>query len=188
MPKPVIGVMGASESDALTASEKSRLQDLAQRLGAAIANNDCILVTGATTGLPELVAKAFREHGGAIALGISPAINAKEHAEMYRLPAGDMDVIVYTGFGLKGRNVVNVRSADIVVLIGGATGTLNEFTIAYDEGKIIGVLEGSGGVSDHIKEIIDFCKKPTRGKVIYESVPESLISQCLEALCVRSPS
>ena len=181
MRKPVIGVMGASESDALTATEKTRLQDLAVQLGAAIAKNNCVLVTGATTGLPELVVKAYGEHGGAIALGISPAINAKEHAQLYILPAAGMDVIVYTGFGLKGRNVVNVRSADIVILFGGATGTLNEFTTAYDEGKIIGILEGSGGVSDHIREIIHFCKKPTGGVTIYDSSPESLITRCLEA-------
>ena len=92
------------------------------------------------------------------------------------------DVIIYTGFGLKGRNVINVRSADIVVLFGGATGTLNEFTIAYDEGKIIGVLEGSGGVTDHIAEIMEFCKKPTRGVVIFDTEAESLLEKCLEAL------
>jgi uncharacterized protein (TIGR00725 family) len=80
---------------------------------------------------------------------------------------------------LKGRNVVNVRSADIVLIFGGATGTLNEFTIAYDEGKIIGVLEGTGGVADHIREIIDFCKKPTRGVVVFDKDPAMLIQKCL---------
>ncbi len=60
-------------------------------------------------------------------------------------------MIIFTGFGYKGRNVINVRCADIVLILGGATGTLNEFTIAYDEGKIIGVLEGSGGIADHIE-------------------------------------
>jgi uncharacterized protein (TIGR00725 family) len=182
MRKTVVGVMGASETDALTEADKIKLKDLAERLGAALATRDCILVTGATTGLPELVSKAFRNRGGAFAIGVSPAVNAKEHAELYKLPGDGMDMIVYTGFGLKGRNVINVRSADIVLLLGGATGTLNEFTIAYDEGRIIGVLEGSGGVTDHIREIIDFCKKPARGAVIFDSDPETLISKCLEAL------
>ena len=97
------------------------------------------------------------------------------------MPYDGADVIIYTGFGLKGRNVINVRSADIVVLFGGATGTLNEFTIAYDEGKIIGVLEGTGGVANHIREIIDFCKKPTQGMVVFDKEPEMLIRKCLEA-------
>jgi hypothetical protein len=75
-----------------------------------------------------------------------------------------------------------VRSSDIVIIFGGATGTLNEFTIAYDEGKVIGVLEGSGGCADHIKEIIEFCKKQTRAIVLFDSDPEKLIEDCLNAL------
>ncbi len=143
--------MGASANDGLSLAESERLQQLAESLGAAIAQAGCFLVTGATTGLPALVATAFRKQGG-FALGISPAENRAEHVQRYGLPEDGADVIVYTGFGYKGRNVINIRSSDIVIIFGGATGTLNEFTIAYDEGKIIGVLEGSGGVADHIRE------------------------------------
>ena len=181
MSKPVVGVMGASENDALTNTEKVRLKELAEKLGGAIAKHDCILITGATTGLPDLISRSARRHGG-FALGISPAENRREHVERYKMPHDAADVIIYTGFGLKGRNVINVRSADIVIIFGGATGTLNEFTIAYDEGKVIGVLEGSGGVADHIKEIIDFCKKPTLGTVLFDSDPERLIEDCLKSL------
>jgi uncharacterized protein (TIGR00725 family) len=180
MRKPVVGVMGASENDALTESVKARLKRLVEDLGAALAKHECVLITGATTGLPDLVSRAFRNHGG-LALGISPAENRREHLTRYGLPDDGADVIIYTGFGLKGRNVINVRSADIVVLFGGATGTLNEFTIAYDEGKIIGVVEGTGGIADHIREIIDFCEKPTRGMVVFDKDPETLIRKCLAA-------
>jgi uncharacterized protein (TIGR00725 family) len=173
--------MGASANDALTESEKVRLMDLAERLGITLAESGCILVTGATTGLPDLVAQAFRRHGG-FALGISPAHDRKEHLERYGLPDDGADAIVYTGFGYKGRNVVNVRSADVIIIFGGATGTLNEFTIAYDEGKIIGVLEGTGGIADHIREVIQFCNKPTRGVVVFEKDPQKLLSLCLHHL------
>lgn len=181
MTKRIIGVMGASESDALTDAEKARLKQLAEKLGGAIAKHDCILISGATTGLPDLISRSAREHGG-FAVGISPAENRREHIERYKMPPDAADVIIYTGFGLKGRNVINVRSADIVIIFGGATGTLNEFTIAYDEGKVIGVLEGSGGCADHIREIIEFCKKPTRGLVVYHTDPEALIESCLNSL------
>ncbi len=173
--------MGASENDALAESDKIRLKQLAERLGVALAKHDCTLITGATTGLPDLVAKAFRKQGG-FALGVSPAENREEHVQRYRLPEDNSDVIVYTGFGYKGRNIINVRSSDVVIIFGGATGTLNEFTIAYDEGKVIGVLEGSGGVADHTQEIIDFCKKPTRGIVLFDKDPEKLVQRCLAAL------
>jgi len=179
MRKPVVGIMGASANDALAASDSSRLRHLAESLGTILAGHACILVTGATTGIPGLVARTFRDHGG-FALGISPAENRREHIERYRLPEDGADAIIYTGFGYKGRNVLNVRSADIVIIVGGATGTLNEFTIAYDEGKIIGVMEGSGGIADHLREIIEQCKKDCPGIVVFGDDPEKLVRRCLE--------
>lgn len=181
MHKPVIGVMGASANDGLSLAESERLQQLAESLGAAIAQAGCFLVTGATTGLPALVATAFRKQGG-FALGISPAENRAEHVQRYGLPEDGADVIVYTGFGYKGRNVINIRSSDIVIIFGGATGTLNEFTIAYDEGKVIGVLAGTGGVADHIEKIVEVCQKPTRGKLFFDSHPKALIQTCVSAI------
>ena len=179
MRRPVVGVMGASANDALTQSEEQRVKRLAEELGSALARNDCVLITGATTGLPDLVAKAFRASGG-LAVGVSPAADSTEHRHL-GLPVDGADVIIYTGFGYKGRNVVNVRSSDIVIIFGGATGTLNEFTIAYDEGKIIGVIEGSGGVADHIREIIGFCAKPTLGVVLFDKDPNNLVERSLAA-------
>jgi uncharacterized protein (TIGR00725 family) len=181
MRKAVIGVMGASANDALSAEEAKRLKQLAENLGSAIAQAGCILVTGATTGLPDLVAQAFRQQGG-IALGISPAENRHEHLTRYGLPEDGADVIVYTGFGYKGRNVINIRSSDIVLIIGGATGTLNEFTIAYDEGKVIGVLESSGGIAAHMREVIAYCNKATRAVVLFDNDPAALVARCVSAL------
>jgi uncharacterized protein (TIGR00725 family) len=175
--------MGASANDALSASDANRLTALAEELGAAIAKQDCILVTGATTGLPDLVARAFRNSGG-FALGVSPAENRQQHLSRYGLPEDGADVIIFTGFGYKGRNVINVRSADIVLIVGGATGTLNEFTIAYDEGKIIGVLEDSGGIADHIRDIIKVCNKPPIGQVFFDSDPVKLVESCVGAVTV----
>ena len=181
MPKLVIGVMGASVNDGLAPAEEQRMQQIAKDLGEAIADAGCLLVTGATTGLPAMVAQAFRNCGG-FALGISPAENHREHVQRYGLPDDGADVIVYTGFGYKGRNVVNIRSSDIVIIIGGAIGTLNEFTIAYDEGKVIGVLRGSGGVADHIEKIVEVCQKPTRGRLCFDADPKALIKSCTSAL------
>lgn len=180
MRKPVVGVMGASANDALSATNANRIRALAEELGAAIAKQDCILITGATTGLPDLVAQAFRQSGG-FALGVSPAENRQEHITRYGLPEDGADVIIYTGFGYKGRNVINVRSADIVLIVSGATGTLNEFTIAYDEGKVIGVLEGSGGIAEHVREIIKICNKPALEKIFFDRDPVKLVESCVAA-------
>jgi uncharacterized protein (TIGR00725 family) len=178
---PKVGVMGASANDGLSGLEADRPGELAASLGSAIAAAGCFLITGATTGLPALVAKSFRQQGG-FAVGISPAENHAEHIGRYGLPDDGADVLIYTGFGYKGRNVINIRSSDIVIILGGATGTLNEFTIAYDEDKVIGVLTGSGGVADHIKQIVEVCQKPTLGKLFFDSDPKTLIQMCVNAL------
>ncbi|MGA9767491.1 MAG: hypothetical protein WBV94_00510 [Blastocatellia bacterium] len=181
--KPKIGVMG-SAGDVLTESDRLRLLEIAKLLGEIIADRGCVLVTGATTGLPDLVSRAARSRGG-LTIGISPAFSKQEHVDCYNLPTDGADVIIYTGFGLKGRNVINIRSSDIVIIFGGGMGALNEFTIAYDEGKVIGVLDGSGGIADHLREIVDFAKKQTHSQLIYNSNPETLIDLCLQALSTR---
>ena len=88
------------------------------------------------------------------------------------------DAVTVT-LGPKGRNVVLVRSCDIVVFIAGSIGSLNEFTIAYDEGKTIGCLIGTGGVADEVKRIVDKFQKPTKARIFYDENPNDLISKCL---------
>lgn len=179
-----IGVMGSSQL-AEDQSEASRLEELARRLGSAIADRRCILLTGATTGYPDLVSRAARLRGG-MTVGISPAASREEHASRFSLPDDGVNTIIYTGFGLKGRNVINVRSSDIVIILGGGIGTLNELTIALGEGKIIGILEGSGGVTEQITEIIKL-SSTSRGErvgadpvLVRESDPEKLLDACLK--------
>ena len=157
----------------------------AKALGRAIAARDAILLTGATTGVVYVTGKAAKD-AGATHAGISPAHNAEEHVERYELPLDACDAIIYTGFGLKGRNVVLVRSCDVVIFISGSIGSLNEFTIAYDEGKVIGVLEGSGGIADRIKEIIAASQKPTQAVLLFDADPAVLIQSCLGALAASS--
>ena len=76
-----------------------------------------------------------------------------------------------------GREVVNIRSSDIVVIIGGSSGTLGEFAIAYDEGKLIGVLTGTGGISDMIADILARLSKVTGARVLYDDDPHSLVQR-----------
>jgi glutamine amidotransferase PdxT len=77
----------------------------------------------------------------------------------YHSPTWDYDAIVYTGSGLMDREVENSKSCDVVIFAGGQSGMLGEFAIAYDEGKVIGVLEGTGGITEHLKTIISMVNK-----------------------------
>jgi predicted Rossmann-fold nucleotide-binding protein len=62
------------------------------------------------------------------------------------------DVLIYTGSGLMGREITNIRSGDMVVFAGGRSGTLGELAIAYDEGRLLGVLTGTGGITGMVEE------------------------------------
>jgi predicted Rossmann-fold nucleotide-binding protein len=75
--------------------------------------------------------------------------------------------------------VINIRSSDIVVILQGSIGTLNEFTIAYDEGKIIGILEGTGGVADHARELVAVLAKKTQAALFFERDAVELLRLCL---------
>ena len=175
-----VGVMGSAE-----AASSDDLRDKASALGEAIAARDVILLTGATTGLVYATGKAAHD-AGAMHIGVSPAADAHEHVERYGLPTDACDAIIYTGFGLKGRNVVLVRSCDVVLFISGSIGSLNEFTIAYDEGKVIGCLTGTGGVADEVKRLVATFKKETRARVFYDQDPERLLDACLAVVGKRS--
>lgn len=172
-PKIKICVSGAAETGHCSANALN----LSLELGREIAKHDCILVTGATTGIPYWAAKGAKEAGG-IVFGISPAISEREHLNKYRLPIDYHDVIMYTGAGYAGRNLQLTRCADAVITACGRMGTLNEFTIAFEENKLIGVLEGTGGMADMIRGIIE---KSFRGpgKVIFNQNPKDLIEDVL---------
>ena len=172
-----IGVMG-SAGDAAP-DTKDALVEKARALAQAIASRPLVLLTGATTGIVYVVGKAAHD-AGAFHLGVSPAENIQEHVEKYKLPLDACDLIVYTGFGLKGRNVVLVRSCDIVLFIAGAMGSLNEFTIAHDEGKIIGCLTGTGGVADEANTLLQKFSKDTGARVFQDDDPDKLLDVCLE--------
>jgi len=107
--------------------------------------------------------------------------NESEHVSQYNFPLENFDAIIYTGFGLKGRNVVFVRTCDGVILVSGRIGTMNEFTIAHDEKKVVGVLTESGGISNMIKEITLLADK--KGEIVlYVNDPVEIVKKVVDQL------
>ena len=81
----------------------------------------------------------------------SPAliqIASTEHIETWRLPVDYMDLIIYTGFGFPGRDLLFVRSCDAILIGCGRIGTIHEFTIAFEDKKPIGVLQGPWAIKN----------------------------------------
>ena len=172
--KLTIGVMGASGGDLAEA-----VRQRAYRLGEVIAESDAIMITGGCPGLPYEAVRGAKAKGGLV-VGISPGLSIEEHRGKYRSPVDCFDVLIYTGSGLMGREITNIRSCDIVVIAGGRTGTLGELAIAFDEGRLIGVLTGTGGITAMVEEIIRACQKDTGACVLYDDDPQRLIDRLIE--------
>jgi uncharacterized protein (TIGR00725 family) len=168
-----IGVMGSAGGP-----EAGEVVGVCRELGRAIAEAGCCLLTGACPGLPHEAVVGAKEAGGHV-VGISPAASLRAHVDVEKSPYAEYDVLIFTGLGLMGRELINIRSSDIVVIIGGRSGTLGEFAIAYEEGKLIGVLTGTGGITEALSGMVAALRKDTGAEVIYDDVPGRLVGQLL---------
>ncbi len=158
--------------------------DLARRLGRRIAERGCTIVTGACPGLPHAAVLGAHDRDG-WSLGISPALSREEHINIYGSPLQPYTTMVFTGSGLMGRETHNIHSSDFVLFVGGRSGTLGEFCIAYDEGKLIGIVTNSGGISNDFVPISKLVQKDTGATIVTNDSPEHLVNECLD-LYLRS--
>lgn len=113
-------------------------------------------------------------------MGISPALSEEEHIHRYHSPTDLYDMIIFTGSGLMGREVINIRSSDFVIILGGHSGTLGEFSIAYDEGKLIGIVDGTGGITEIIDEIVKTVDKATGSTILRDGDPKQLLDRMID--------
>lgn len=173
-----ICVSGAAKGESVEEGK-----DLAGQVGVAIADAGHALLTGATIGLPNYAAEAYKKAGGKMSVGISPASSKIEHVMKYRLPTEAYDIILYTGLHYVGRDTLLITSSDAVVSVGGRIGTLHEFTIAIETDTPIGFLQGAGGVSEQIKELMELAKPIRTGNMVtFSESATDLVKQLTDHL------
>lgn len=170
-PRMPVGVMGAAGGYI-----PPEVLERVFQLGKEIARRGYVLITGACPGIPHEAVKGAKSEGGFV-VGISPGLNMEEHVTKYRSPTWGYDAIVYTGSGLMGREIENIRSCDVVIFAGGRSGTLGEFAIAYDEAKIIGVLEGTGGITAYLDKIVSYIQKDSGAILVIDPDPAVLLDK-----------
>jgi hypothetical protein len=124
--QPIIGVMGASSCDA-------RVVEEAYQVGQWIARGGAILLCGGLTGVMEAAAKGAKAEGG-LTVGILPGSNERESP-----PNPYIDIAIFTGMS-DARNVINVRSSDVIIALWGGFGTLSEIALALKVGKPVVLL------------------------------------------------
>jgi uncharacterized protein (TIGR00725 family) len=181
-PKYKICVSGAAE----TSHCGKEAFEAAEELGREIARHGAVLVDGATTGFPYWAAKGAKEEGG-IVVGISPASSKLEHIRDYDLPIDHHDMILYTGQGYSGRNLLLTRCADAVIVGCGRMGTINEFTIAFEDKKPIGILEGGWETDELLKEVVQKSHRAEemKGKIVWSSNPKELLDKLMAIIKVE---
>jgi uncharacterized protein (TIGR00725 family) len=152
--------------------------DKGLELGRQIAQHGAVLVTGATTGFPLWAAMGAKKAGG-FTLGFSPASSEREHIETYNLPVEYMDVVVYTGFGFPGRDLILTRSSDAVLFGCGRIGTIHEFTISFEDQKPIGILEADWQTDEVIKQILENGHRGS-DRIVFDEDPKTLVEKVIE--------
>ena len=134
MRKKIVSVIGGHRCT-------PEVERLAQKLGKKLAKVVEILVSGGLSGTMKAVCQGFKA-GGGLTIGILPSYNKKEANPF-------VDIVIPTGLGLA-RNVLVVKSADVVVALPGEAGTLSEMAyclqfsipvISVDSWDIPGVIQ-----------------------------------------------
>ncbi len=172
MKKIQIGIMGSAAD--LDYSEEAL--NFAKKLGELIANSNNILVYGAEKEYSSLSTNAAIEanKNGGLTVGITGG----KDKEIY----GDFkpDVLIPCGLGIGGgREFTLVLSCDVIIAIGGGSGTLTEMAIAYQAGiPIITVSNFSGWAKKVSNTYIDERK---RLKCIEVTTPEQAVKEAINA-------
>lgn len=169
-----IGVSGASD----TGTCGVHALDQAKELGKEIARHGAVLLTGASAGFPMWAAMGAKEEKGFV-VGLSPASTEHEHLDIYRMPLLYTDIVLYTGFGEPGRDLLFSRSADALIVGCGKVATVNEFSIAFEEGKPVGVLEGEGSIAPLVKDIVARGGYPSQN-IIFDTDPKVLVQKLID--------
>lgn len=185
-----IGVFGSSAGD-----EVAKTKNKAKALGVELGKHKCTVITGASTGLPYIVALAAYENGSEV-LGFSPVIDLEAQKKF----TPNTDLKIYKNISYipktfeffendlvtkKFRNVLSTANCDAGIIISGRWGTLNEFTNLIDMGKIVGVLTGTGGVADELPLLCSKISKEGSGRVIFSDSPKDLVTEVIKELETR---
>lgn len=140
-----IGVLTTYDPVPDEVAEKTR------RLGRALAERGCIVVTGGNGGLMTVISEAVTGAGGTT-VGIL-AHELEDIGPDHGWFNPHNTISIKTGQTFTARSSIIVRSSDAVILVAGGIGSLTEVAIAYNLKKPIVVLSGSGMMADKLKEL-----------------------------------
>ena len=184
-----VGVFGSS-----VVENNDSLVEIAEEIGSYIAREGHIIITGACDGLPYKAVKAAKSLNG-YSIGYSPVSHKSKHEELVgtSLDYYDELVVVPENYEYKDdiyvcrkyRNVSSVANCDVAIFISGRWGTLNEFAISCDTGKVIGVINGAGKFSSCVEDLLAFFQKSIHAQIVYNNNPRALCSEVFKAAILK---
>jgi uncharacterized protein (TIGR00725 family) len=128
MSQKIIGIFGAGN-----VTEADEEYQLAFTAGYQLASKGFVILTGGLGGVMTAASKGAKESGGTT-VGVLPGNSSTTPANSY------VDIAIFTGMG-EARNVINVKSCNAAIAIGGEYGTLSEIGLALKGGCPIILLQ-----------------------------------------------
>ena len=146
-------------------------EKIAYEIGCEVAKSGCVLLTGGLGGVMKAASHGAHDANGLV-VGIIPQDDASFANEF-------CDIVIPSGMGLT-RDFLTALSADGVIVVGGASGTLSEMCAAYMHKKPIVAIRNTGGTADRfIDGYIDHRKNV---KIIGVDSPKDAVKKILELL------
>jgi len=123
----------------------------ARALGRALAERKCAVLTGGSGGLMNVISEAVVKAGG-----LTVGIMAREAEGLgtdseWHNPYNTVRIL--TGQTFTMRSAMLVRSSDAAIALAGGVGTLTELSIAYNLGKPIIALKGTGMMAERLSSL-----------------------------------
>lgn len=134
-----------------------------EKLGAWLGSVGASVLTGACKGYPYYVGKAAIKAGAKEVIGYSPAVNLKEHTDLYKFPTDGVTKIVYTRGKYESMSESFLRRSmdmtpysDVVVAMGGSWGTFAELVFSFMYQRKIILVEEFEGAVKAFEDVYDF--------------------------------
>jgi len=132
------------------------------------------IITGGCLGVPGLIVQKAKQLG-INTVAYSPDKDGNKHNKRSDNLALHYFNEIKHFSGLTARSLAMIKDADCILMLNGRIGTLSEFTIALEEGKKVGVITDTGGISDHVQYILEVAKKEFPNQAFFSSKPKEVI-------------
>ena len=150
------------------------VREFIARLAEVVDRGKIALVVGGYWGLMKYVVNE------GLSMGFKVIIFPPESMEDVYFPKDA--IVIKTGTSFRVRSVFLVRTSDILVSLGGASGSIQEIVTAYNEGRDVFVLGGSGMATDKISSFSPYIDERKTSRIIMVNNPRKLADEVIKSI------